>query len=158
MNDCERYRSNPDEHAAHVDSCGECRALTVELDELEQKVSQLGLEPKSDFQRQLNARLPLAPWEGARHRSWGLAIAVLTTLLILAIGAFLAAGVNSIGAIRTLGATMIPLRSPWELATSFASLVSSAPASFHLTVGILFVVVNVVLLVLLRRPPKGYDA
>lgn len=158
MNDCERYRSDPEEHAAHLESCEDCRALTVELDQLEQKVSQLGLEPKSDFQRQLSARLPLAPWEGARHRSWGLAIAVLTTLLVLATGAFLAAGVSPLRALRALVSSMIPLRSPWELATSFATLISGAPASFHLTVGILFVVVNVVLLILLRRPPKGYDA
>ncbi|MBW3672000.1 MAG: hypothetical protein KY432_10070, partial [Acidobacteria bacterium] len=107
---------------------------------------------------QLSARLPLAPWEEAHYRSWGLVIAVLATLLILATGAFLAAGVSPLRAVRTLGSSIVPLKNPWELATSFATLISGAPASFHLTVGILFVVVNVVLLVLLRRPPKGYDA
>lgn len=158
MNDCERYRANPEEHAAHPESCEDCRALTVELDQLEQTVSQLGVEPKSGFQHQISARLPLAPWEGANYRSWGLVIAALTTLLVLATGAYLAAGISPLRAARTLGSSMIPLRNPWELATSFATLISGAPASFHLTVGILFVVVNVVLLVLLRRPPKGYDA
>lgn len=158
MTDCERYQDDPEANAAHLEACGECVTLVEELDRLEKNVQNLGLEPRPDFQSQLAKRLPLAPWEEARYRSWGLVAAVLATLLILVFGAFLAAGVNPIHALRTLVSRILPVMSPWELATSFSTLISTAPASFHVTVGILFVVVNVVLLVLLRRRPRGYDA
>lgn len=158
MTDCERYRSDPEEDAAHLESCEACRIATAELAELDRNVARLGLEPKSEFQSQLVEHLPLAPWEGARYRSWGLVGVVLTTLLVLATGAFLAAGVNPVQAVRTLVSSTLPYVSPWDLATSFSELISSAPASFHITIGILFVVVNLILLVLLRRRPRGYDA
>lgn len=158
MTACERFRSDPETNASHLESCEECRALTVELERVEARVAELGLEPKPHFHTELASRLPLAPWEGARYRSWGLVITVLATLAILSIGAFLAAGINPIRATRTLLSSVIPLANPWELATSFSILIASAPTSFHITIGVLFVVVNLILLVLLRRPPKGYDA
>lgn len=158
MNACERYRSDPEAHAPHLEACEECRALTVELERVEAHVAELSLEPRADFHQELTSRLPLAPWEGARYRSWGLVVAVLATLAILTLGAFLAAGVSPIRAAGAVGSSLFPLASPWELATSFSALIAGAPTSFHITIGILFVVVNLVLVVLLRRPPKGYDA
>ena len=65
---------------------------------------------------------------------------------------------SPIRAVRALASTMIPLVSPFELARSFASVIATAPTSFHIVIGIAFLVVNVILVLLLRRPPKGYDA
>ncbi len=158
MSDCERYRNDPDADTAHIESCEECRALAQEIEAIEQNVARLSLETKPDFRRQVSEKLPLAPWEGAPYRSWRLVVTVLVTLFILVSGAFMAAGVAPFYAARTLASRMLPLMSPGELATSFSELIASAPASFHITIGILFVVVNLLLLVLLRRRPRGYDA
>ena len=158
MSDCERYRSDPEAHAAHAEACEACAALSTEFERVDETVSKLTLDPKPEFRSQLAENLPLAPWEGARYRSWGLVIAVLMTLLVLVSGAFLAVGISPIRALRALGSTMLPLVSPFELAQSFSMIIASAPRSFHITIGIAFVVVNVLLLVLLRRPPRGYDA
>lgn len=158
MTDCERYRNDPEANAAHVDQCTECRELAIELARIEGDLSDLSVQPKPEFHDQVATRLPLAPWEDARYQSWGLTVTVLVTLSLLVSGAFMAVGVSPIRAARALGSTMLPLVSPWTLAQSFSTLISSAPARFHITIGVLFVVVNLILLVLLRRPPRGYDA
>lgn len=158
MTDCERYRSDPESYADHAETCEACAKLTAELDRVGDSVGKLALDPKPQFRENVAGGLPLAPWEGAGYRSWGLVVAVLVTLVVLVSGAFLAVGVSPFGAARTLGSTMLPLVSPFELAKSFSAVISTAPASFHIAIGIAFVVVNLVLVFLLRRPPKGYDA
>ncbi|MDX1582719.1 MAG: hypothetical protein R3338_03890 [Thermoanaerobaculia bacterium] len=158
MTDCERYRNEPEAFAEHANTCEACRSWSGELDHLEAKVSTLSLDPKPEFSERVTRGLPLAPWEGAGYRSWGLVIAVLATLIILVSAAFLAVGVSPIMAARALGSTMVPLVSPFELARSFSAVIASGPVSFHVVIGVAFVVVNVALVLLLRRRPKGYDA
>jgi hypothetical protein len=132
--DCERYIEDPEGNASHLETCEECRALFG--------ASANVSAPKID----VNA-LPLASWEGAQHRSWPVVIAAAVALFAIAAALFGASGASPAD---TLSAN-IPTLSRLQ---SLVILMRQAPITI---VGVLFVVVNTLLIALLRRAPKGID-
>jgi hypothetical protein len=145
---CEDYLEDPEKHAAHLESCAACRSLVEELDEeVEVRSRPLDLEA-----------LPMASWEGASYRTWPLVAAGVSAVLTLAIVLFLAAGTSPLRGIA--GAVTSGVTS-FETLSNFFRLfgrgLHSAPAGVHITVGVLFLVINAVLFFLLRRSPKGID-
>jgi len=130
--DCERYIEDPEANASHLETCEECRAL-------------FGADasvpaPKID----VNA-LPLASWEGAQHRSWPLVTGAALAIFAIAAALFAASGASPAD---TLAANVPTL----DRLHALVLLMRQAPI---MVVGVLFVVVNTLLIALLRRAPKG---
>jgi hypothetical protein len=133
---CEDYLNDPETNAAHLATCEVCQVME----------SDLGIEVTSRPMK-LDA-LPLAPWEGATHRTWPLVAAGLVATLTLLIVLSAAAGVSPVDAVSS------SLPSVQALLT-FLQLTGRAIGGP--IVGILFVVINTLLFLLLRRSPKGAD-
>lgn len=135
---CEEYLNDPEANAAHLESCEVCRAIEEDLGDS---------VPVAPRPLNLDA-LPLAPWEGASHRTWPLvaagAVASLTLLIVLSA----AAGVSPLDAVSS------SLPSVQALLT-FLQLTGRAIGGP--LVAVLFVVINAILFLLLRRAPKGVD-
>ncbi|HEX6160681.1 MAG TPA: hypothetical protein VF111_10975 [Thermoanaerobaculia bacterium] len=146
--DCERYLEDPEAHAAHLETCADCSAMFGELD------SAIEIEPRP---MQLDA-LPMAGWEGARHRTWPLVIAGALSVLVLAVVLFLAAGISPARGIARAVASEFP---SVELLMNVSQLAGgtlhNAPVTWHIAIAISFIVINTVLFLLLRRAPKGID-
>ena len=133
---CEDYLKDPELHASHLESCAMCRAITEDLDEeIDVRPQPLALDA-----------LPLAPWEGARHRTWPLVGAGLLALLALAIVLSAVAEVSPVTAVTT----SLP---PVQALLTFFQLTGRAIGAP--LVAVLFVVINTVLFLLLRRSPRG---
>jgi hypothetical protein len=144
MNDaCQRYLENPEANPEHVRECDQCRAV----------FDALGLEV--DAQPLALDELPLAPWEGARHRPWGLIAAAAISVLTLSILFFIYAGTSPLS---VLSSEMSRLEMMREIFRLGSTAVRTAPLTWQLTIGALFVVVNTILVLLLRRAPRGIDA
>ena len=130
--DCERYIEDPEANASHLETCEECRAL-------------FGAEAAVRAPRiDVNA-LPLASWEGAQHRSWPLVTAAALAIFAIAAALFAASGVSPSDALAANVPTLSRLQ-------ALVGLMRQAPA---MIVGVLFVLVNTLLIALLRRSPKG---
>jgi hypothetical protein len=140
---CQQYLEDPEAHAAHLDECEDCRAL---IDGLDADVPLPALTVEE---------LPLAPWEGAAHRSWGLVLSLALLVLAAAVGLCLAAGKSVSNAVESSVGSFDMLRSVVRLAGDGAQ---HAPAGWQIAVLAGFVVVNVLLIALLRRAPRGIDA
>jgi hypothetical protein len=143
---CQRYLEDPEANASHLDTCEECRALFAPGDIA---VRETVIEADT---------LPMAPWEGASHRSWPLAIAAGVVVLFSAVTLSLMAGIAPItGLLRSLS-TAIPSA---DLILSASRLVGNglqhAPLSWQLAIGAGFLAVNTVFFLLLRRAPRGID-
>ena len=135
---CDDYLQDPEAHRAHVETCAVCRAITEDLDaEVEVSPRPVNLDA-----------LPLAAWEGAQHRTWPLVAAALVAMLTLAIVLAAAAGVSPI---RAATASLPSL----QALLTFLQLTGQAMGAP--LVAVLFVVINSVLFLLLRRPPRGVD-
>ena len=154
---CEDYFEDPEKNQAHLETCALCRALeegmTSELDPPVDAADGIRYRAAVDVES-----LPLATWEGASHRTWPLVAIGLAAVLILAVALFLAAGtppLRGIARAATSGVTS------FEAATRFFQLfgsgLQSAPALVHVTIAVLFVSINSLLFLLLRRAPKGID-
>lgn len=143
---CERYLADPEANAAHLAECAECAAL-------------FGSQQVPFEYKPLNAEaMPLAPWEGASHRPWALVIGGGLALLAIAAGLFAAAGVApAAGITAALRSGLPPLEIARILLSHLGMAAQHAPAGWQIVVGILFVVVNTLLVILLRRTPKGID-
>lgn len=141
---CERYLADPEAHTAHLDECVECAAL-------------FGSQDGPFESRPVKVEsLPLAPWEGALHRTWGLVVGGALALLAIAAGLFAAAGVAPVSGIAgAIGSGIPPVEVAKILLQHVGSGAQHAPAAWQIAVGVLFVLVNTVLLLLLRRAPKG---
>jgi len=136
---CTRYLEEPEKYAAHLEECAECRAV---FGNLEAPVDHPPVRVDS---------LPLAPWEGAGHRSWSLVIGAAIVLGAVAIALFAAAGVSP-SRMNVPSAEVI--MSAFRL---FSGAIQNAPATWQIAIGIAFVAVNALFLVLLRRAPRGID-
>lgn len=133
--DCQRYLEDPEAHAAHLDTCEECRALFGAND--------VTIEP-----RPISAdALPLAPWEGAQHRAWPLVVGIALAVFAIAIATVSVAGAPAYQA----------LRASMPNVDRMQALVMVMQRTPVLVMTALFVVVNSILFVLLRRAPKGID-
>jgi hypothetical protein len=142
---CERYLQDPDANASHLETCEACRALFAP--------PPLVIEPAPVS---IDA-IPMAPWEGASHRSWPLAVLGAVVVLLAAVTLFLVAGVPFAGLARGVAAA-IPSA---DLLLSASRLVGTglqhAPVSWQIAIGVGFVAVNTIFFLLLRRAPKGID-
>jgi hypothetical protein len=144
---CERYLSDPEANDTHLAECEECAALFSAAD------------LPFDGERLLRAdALPLAPWEGAAHKSWPLVIGGALAVLCVAAAMFTVAGVAPLnGIIHALGSTLPSFTTLQLLLRYVGDGVQHAPAPLQIGVAISFLVVNTLLVVLLRRAPKGID-
>ena len=142
MTPCEEYLQDPEANAAHVESCDACRALVEELDD--------AIEVQH---RPLNVdALPLAPWEGAKHRTWPLVAAGIAATLILAVVLFFAAGVSSLSGFVNAMTSAIPPVQPAVRALQLTGRAIGIPI-----IAVLFLAINTILFFLLRRSPRGID-
>ena len=142
MTPCEKYLEDPEANAAHLESCDACRALVEDLDdEIEVQHRPISVDA-----------LPLAPWEGASHRTWPLVAAGLAALAILATVLAFAAGVTSLTGMAAALTTLIPPVQPVVRALQHTGRAIGFPV-----VAVLFVVINTILFLLLRRAPRGID-
>jgi hypothetical protein len=139
-NDCDQYLEDPEANAAHAEICAECRALSEALDLPE--LEEIPARPVS-----VDA-LPMASWEGATHRTWPLVIAGVVAIAILAVVLWTATGVSPVA---TVSATVPPLDAVMKMLQLTGKGIG-LPA-----VAVLFVVINSILFLLLRRAPKGID-
>ena len=150
---CEDYFEDPEKNAAHLQSCALCRSMNEELDAGLLR-SEIDVQPRA---LDLEA-LPMAAWEGAAHRTWPLVAAGFAAVLILAVGLFLASGMPPL---RGFTNAVTSNLTAYEAASKFFPLVGnglhSAPMVVHVTIAVLFVLINTILFLLLRRAPKGID-
>ena len=144
MNDaCQRYLENPEANPEHAKECASCRAVFDALG-LEIQASPIAIDD-----------LPLAPWEGAKHRPWGLVAAAAISVIALSVVFFIVAGTSPLS---VLSSEMSRLEMMREIFRLGSTAVRTAPLTWQVTIGVLFVVVNTILVLLLRRAPRGIDA
>jgi hypothetical protein len=144
---CEDYFEDPEKNAAHLETCAVCRALEEDA------------APIAVQHRPLNVEaLPLATWEGASHRTWPLVAAGVVSMLVLAITLFLAAGTPPLrGIARAVTSSVTSFEAATKFVQLFGNGLHSAPALVHVTIAVLFVFINSLLFLLLRRAPRGID-
>lgn len=140
---CDDYFRDPEANAAHLAECALCRATTEELDG--------GIEVRPRVPIDLNA-LPMASWEGASHRTWPLVAAGAAAVAMLAIVLFFAAGTSS--PVEMFHAVFSGL--PPVDAVVRALQLTGRGIGFPVVI-VLFLVINTILFLLLRRAPKGMD-
>ncbi len=99
--------------------------------------------------------LPLAPWEGSSHRPWPLVLGIVAVVVIIALALCDAAGLSPLHVAESSLTSMEAMRGLIDRAT--ASL-RAASLVWQIAFGIAFLVVNGLLIVLLRRSPRGIDA
>lgn len=148
---CEDYLEDPEQNAAHLETCTICRAL-------EENVGTLDIQPRPLSPGLSLDALPMATWEGASHRTWPLVAVGAVSVLVLAIALFLAAGTPPLRGIAHAAMSGV---TSFEAFTKFVQLLGpglhSAPALVHVTIAVLFIFINTLLFVLLRRAPRGID-
>ncbi len=144
---CDDYLADPEANAKHVETCDACRRAIAELDAAT-------VEPRRDA---IPSSLPLAPWEGARQRSWATAMGVALFVATLGALAFFAIGVSPIEGFLAAVTSGLPGEGSEKLLGAIPNFLAGAPRRAHLLIVAAFVVVNVVLVALLRRRTRGYD-
>ena len=134
MNDaCQRYAEDPEANAGHLTECAACRAVYGEVETKPVNVD----------------ALPLAPWEGAAYRAWPLVIGGTLTVLAIALALCVAAGISPFTAIAfDVQANVARASVAYQKLRAYGPLVFAVP----------FVAVNYILVLLLRRAPRGIDA
>jgi hypothetical protein len=135
---CDEYLQDPDSNAAHLETCAECRAIEEEL----------ALPVEIEHRPLRVEALPMAAWEGASHRTWPLVGAGLVAALTLAIVLSAYAGISPV----TVMSSQMP---SIEALLTFLQLTGRAIGGP--LVAVLFVAINTILYLLLRRAPKGVD-
>jgi hypothetical protein len=137
---CERYLADPEANASHLDECVECAAIFGS--------SAVPLQSSVELDA-----LPLAPWEGAAHKSWPLVIGGALTVFCIAAALFTIAGVP----LAALTGSLPSFSTLQLLLRDVGDGLQHAPAPWQIAIAISFLVVNTLLIVLLRRAPKGID-
>ena len=99
--------------------------------------------------------LPLAPWEGSSHRSWPLVLGGAAVVVVIALALCVAAGMSPLHVAESSLASMDAIRG---LLRSATGSLRAASLGAQVAFGAAFVVVNALLVVLLRRAPRGIDA
>jgi predicted anti-sigma-YlaC factor YlaD len=144
MNDrCRRFLEDPEANTAHLAECAECRAL---FDQLNTPVADASVDVPA---------LPLAPWEGASHRSWPLVLTGAVAILVIAIALCQSVGLSPFQAARLAINSIIATR--WSILNA-AVTIRNASVFWQVGFGALFLLVNTALVLLLRRAPRGFDA
>jgi hypothetical protein len=142
---CQRYLEDPEANAGHLETCAECRAVNA------------ALAAKADVDAvpiSLDS-LPLAPWEGSSHRAWPLVLGAAAAVILIAFALCDLAGISPMHVAESLLTSIETRRGILRNATEW---LRAAPAAMQLAFGVAFIVVNALLVVLLRRAPRGIDA
>lgn len=148
MMTCDDYLRDPEGAAAHLETCAECAAIAARLD-AEVPHRARAIDPDA---------LPLAGWESASQRTWPLVAAGALAVLVLAVVLFIAAGTSPLrGIARAFGSAVPSLDLMVNLSELAGGALHNAPAIWHIVIGVSFVVINTVLVLLLRRAPRGVD-
>lgn len=142
---CQRYLEEPEANAAHLAECDACRMLAATLDD-----NSVDISASVDVDA-----LPLAAWEGASHRPWPLVLSLASGVLILAVMLCFAAGTSIAKAVSSSTGSFDMIR---DLIRMTGDAAPHAPAKWQIGVGIAFFAVNGLLVLLLRRAPRGIDA
>jgi hypothetical protein len=142
---CQRYLEDPEANAAHLQTCAKCRAEATGLAE------KAGIE---NAPIDLDA-LPLAPWEGSSHRSWGFVLGGAVIVIAIALALCDASGMSPLHVAESSLASMEGMRNLLNRATTS---LRAASLGTQIAFGAAFLVVNALLIVLLRRAPRGIDA
>jgi len=140
---CQRYLEEPEAHAGHLADCEDCRAL----------FDTLGV-PVENRAVRVDA-LPLAPWESAAHRSWPLIAGGALLVLVVAVAVCAWAGVPPL---RVVQSSLSAITGARVTIGAAAATLRQASLVWQVAFGLFFVAVNTVLVLLLRRAPKGIDA
>jgi hypothetical protein len=143
--ECQRYLEDPEANAAHLQTCAECRAVSSAL------AAKTNVEPAPI---DVDA-LPLAPWEGSSHRPWPLVLGLSAVVIIIALALCDAAGMSPLHVAESSLASMEAIRGLLNSATSW---LRGASIGAQVAFGLAFIIVNGLLIVLLRRSPRGIDA
>lgn len=155
---CQRWIDDPDANRAHLSGCEDCRKRASRLERLDRDLAATMPEASGSIAALVADRLPVAPWEGARHRAWALAGIVLAAAFLIAAAGFFLVGIPPIEGFRETARGLLRAREVGFVVTSsLGELLRNAPRAFHVAVAVAFVVVNALLLLLLRRGPRGYD-
>jgi|GEM_PF-1669549 len=142
---CERYLNDPDANASHLAECAECSALF--------SASDATFKPIVDMDA-----LPLAPWESASEKSWPLVIGGALAIFVIASALFAIAGVAPVNGIMHVLRSTIPSFTTLQVVLRYVGDgMQHAPASLQIVIAVSFLIVNTLLIVLLRRAPKGID-
>lgn len=143
MNDAHaEFLENPEANASHLDTCAECRAVFEHLN-----------TPPVDGVIQVK-ELPLAAWEGAGYRPWAFVALCVLILLAVAVGISLAAGISPWSAL-----TADRSIAQWRLVlTTLARELSKLALHWQILFACAVIAVNTLLVLLLRKPPRGIDA
>jgi anti-sigma factor RsiW len=144
---CDDYLADPEAHPGHLETCEACRKAAAGLEAA-------SIESRRDV---IPAALPLAPWEGARQRSWWTAIGVALLVALLSVLAFVVIGVSPLEGILAAVASGLPGAGSQKLLEVVPDVLAGASRRTHLLIFAAAVVVNVILVALLRRRTRGYD-
>ena len=139
MTDCQQYLEDPESHAAHLAECAQCRRVAEGLSQ--------NLEARVRVES-----LPLAPWEGASHRSWPLVLGVVLAVIAISAGFFAAAGTSPLALVSSDTDMFMTAIKPLT-----SGAIAKAPMALQIKIAVAFVLVNALFYVLLRRAPKGID-
>ena len=154
---CDRFMQDPEGERDHALSCADCSTVLRDLDRLDSVLEESKLETPSIAGRL--GSVPVAPWEGASHRSWRLVVVALAVLTLSFTVAFLLAGISPLfGFVQAVKASLLPTFGLAKFAPGLPQVLADAPASVRFGIAVAFVVTNIALVLLLRRGPKGYDA
>ncbi len=155
---CELFLEDPAANESHLRDCADCQALVHELDTSDSQIRLVGDTSMANVSLPVTVEnLPLAPWEGAGHRSWPLVLGGTLAVVALTAALFAMAGIAPLTGFRDTVTSSVPPRGLFDVLRHFATGLQYAPTKFHLLVGIGFIAVNAVLLILLRRSPRGVD-
>lgn len=142
---CQRYLEEPEANAAHLKTCAECRAMSAAL-ALKTEVEPPPISVDA---------LPLAPWEGSSYRAWPLVLGGAAIVMLVALALCDAAGMSPLRVAESSLTSMDAIRVLLRRATES---LRAASVGAQVAFGAAFVIVNALLVVLLRRAPRGIDA
>ncbi len=142
---CQRYLEDPEANAGHLETCAECRAVNAALDaKTDVDAAPISLDS-----------LPLAPWEGSSHRAWPLVLGAAAAVILIA---FVLCDLAGISPMHVAESSLTSMEARRDLVRSATDWLRAAPAAMQVAFGVAFIVVNALLVVLLRRAPRGIDA
>ena len=155
---CQQWIDDPDSHEEHLLECDSCRKRADELSRVDRNLAASVVEPGGSIASLVTDRLPVAAWEGARHRAWGLTLILIALISMLTAGLFVWVGISPAqGLADSAQSAYGGPESAALLSDSVSAFLRNAPRSFHGMIALAFLTVNFILLALLRRPPRGYD-
>lgn len=148
--DCERYLEDPEANPGHLEECADCRAFFETLDKpLDPSMADEIAPPPMNVDA-----YPLASWEGASHRPWGLVIGAALSVVAFVAAFFAFSGVSP----RVVTSALPPFDVLLDLPQFAGGFIHNAPSTWRIAIAIAFLIVNTALYFLLRRAPRGIDA